>query len=63
MSNSELADHISVILAPEKGWWKSSTENAIFDIAVEMLDANIEETLARDLISNLISAIREEYGE
>lgn len=63
MTHSDIAIEIVEELRPPEDWWKGDLEEAIFDAAVEMLEARFEKEDALIIISKLISATRAEYGE
>lgn len=63
MSNSDLAQIIEENLAPSEGWWKGDTQEVIEEAAFMLLDSGWDQPAVTEFLSNIIYAMREEYGE
>ena len=57
------AREIVKTLEPEDGWWKSGTEDTLMMAVLVLSGAGLPPEVIREVLGDVICAIREEYGE
>lgn len=63
MTVEERARVITDALGGSDGWWKSSTEDAVYESARELLEDGWDSEEVEQYLAYIISSIREEYGD
>lgn len=63
MTIEERARTITDILGGTDGFWKASTDEAVFESARELLEDGWDSEEVEQHLAYLISSIREEYGD
>lgn len=63
MSWETRAQKIVDNLTPEDDWWKSSTPDYLYSVAISLLVEGVEDHVVEGSLSTIINALRQEYGE
>jgi hypothetical protein len=63
MTVEERAQTITKVLGGTDGFWKSSTEEAVFESARQLLENGWESEEVEQYLSYIMSSMREEYGD
>lgn len=59
----EIAMMLDLFYNDNDGWYKSGTNETIREVSLTLVKAGVEEEVVHDCISEIISAIKGEYGD
>lgn len=62
MTEQQLRE-LTAELGGEDGWWKSSTEETVYEAAKALAQHGFDTDAAREFLEALITAVRGEYGD